>query len=84
MAPALIASKRNSSSLCTVSMIKPVRGLVALMIRAASIPERFGIAMSRRTTSGASSSTMRTVCSPLFASPTTSISRAASSNLRTP
>src|SRR3990170_8426954 len=84
IAPALIASKRNSSSACTVRMIMPVRGLAVLIRRAASMPESAGIQMSRSTMAGAGPSTNRTVSCPVRASPTTSRSGEPSSRRRTP
>jgi hypothetical protein len=52
-------------------MTMPVSGLDSRMARAASRPSISGIRISRRATSGRTSSTTRTISLPVDASPTT-------------
>ena len=56
-------------------------GSVSLMARVASIPVRFGMRTSMRTTSGEVCSACSTACWPSSASPTTSMSYSPSSTI---
>ena len=79
MAPALIASKRSSSSSLIVSMMIRVLGTEALIARVASIPLLRGIRTSMSMTSGVRRSASSTASWPSLASPTTSMSASAAS-----
>src|SRR5215217_4856009 len=67
-----------------VTTSTPMRGLVCRISRVASIPLMPGILISIRITSGCSSLASSTACSPLLASPTTSISGSEPNSPRMP
>src|SRR5680860_219912 len=84
LAPARTAWNRSDSSSLMVRMTILVLGATSLIAVHASIPDRRGIRMSIRTTSGSSSSARRIASAPSPASPTISMSGSADSTISNP